>query len=166
MAEPATRVSPLLTFASLYVVVSSVALLFFTYLDSFYPDPAWGDWNAEMALNSVRYAIAAIIVGFPLFLLFTAILDRVVLGKPDAGVHPVGKWMTYLTMFLAVAIMAGDLIALLYYFLDGALTTRFLLKVVVLLVTGGLVLSYYAAFTYIPQWRAALHEHQRVDSSS
>jgi cardiolipin synthase len=30
----------------------------------------------------------------------------------------------------------------------------------------GLVLSYYAAITYIPQWREALREHQRVDSSS
>jgi cardiolipin synthase len=30
----------------------------------------------------------------------------------------------------------------------------------------GLVLSYYAAFTYIPLWRAAVREHHRVDSAS
>ena len=57
----------LLTFASLYITVSSVILLFYTYLDYLYPDPAWGDWYAEAALDTVRYAIAAIAIGFPLF---------------------------------------------------------------------------------------------------
>ncbi len=133
----------LLTFASLYIVVSSVVLLFFTYLNLVYPDPAWGDWHSEAALNTVRYAIAAIIVGAPLFLLLTAVLERTVHRGPDTQAHPAGTWLTYLTLFLAAAIAVGDLITLLYFFLDGALTTRFVLKVAVLLVIAGLVLSYY-----------------------
>jgi hypothetical protein len=133
----------LLTFAALYVTVSSVVALFFTYLDYVYPDPAWGEWNSESALSPVRYAIAAIAVGLPLFLLLTSVVGRLVQREPDGQSHPVGTWLTYLTLFLASAIAVGDLITPLYFFLDGALTTRFVLKVVVLLVIAGLVLAYY-----------------------
>jgi len=133
----------LLTFASLYITVWSVIVLYFTYLDYLYPDPAWMDWYAEAALDTVRYAIAAIIVGFPLFIVVTVILERVVPKEPDSQVHPVRKWLTYFTVFLAAAVILGDVITLLYYFLEGALTTRFVLKVVVLLVMGQVVLSYY-----------------------
>ena len=133
----------LLTFASLYITVSSIIALAFTYLDYVYPDPAWGPWYAEAALSTVRYAIAAIIVGFPLFLLLTAVVDRAAKRDSDDKVHPAANWLTYLTLFLAAAMTVGDLIALLYYFLDGALTTRFLLKVAVLLVISILVLAYY-----------------------
>ncbi len=133
----------LLTFASLYITVSSVIVLFYTYLDYLYPDPAWGDWYAEAALDTVRYAIAAITIGFPLFWLLTVMLERAVLKDPDSQVHPTRKWLTYLTLFLAAAITLGDVITLLYYFLDGALTTRLVLKAAVLLVIAEVVLSYY-----------------------
>lgn len=134
----------LLTFASLYLTLWGVVVLFYTYLDYLYPDPAWNDRAVEMALATVRYAIAAIIVGFPLFSLLTAILERAVLKDSDSLVHPVRKWLTYLTLFLAAAITVGDFITLLYFYLDGALTTRFVLKAVVLLVLAEMVLAYYA----------------------
>lgn len=133
----------LLTFAGLFITVSSVVVLLYTYLDYVYPDPAWGEWYSEAALASVRYAIAAIVVGLPLFLSLTILLGRTVRREPDGRSHPAGTWLTYLTLFLAAAIAMGDLITLLYFFLDGMLTTRFVLKVVVLLVVAGLVLSYY-----------------------
>jgi hypothetical protein len=133
----------LLTFASLYITVTSVIVLFYLYLDYLFPDPAWGDWYAEAALDPVRYAIAAVIVGFPLFLLLTVILERGLLKQPDSQVHPARRWLTYLTLFLAAAVVLGDVITLLYYFLDGALTARFVLKAVVLLVIAEVVLSYY-----------------------
>lgn len=133
----------LLTFALLYITVWGMIVLYFTYLDYLYPDPAWMDWHAEAPLDVVRYAIAAIIVGFPLFLFLTAIGERAIPEDLDRQVHPVRKWLTYLTVFLAAAVILGDIITLLYYFLDGALTARFVLKAVVLLVIAQVVLSYY-----------------------
>jgi hypothetical protein len=133
----------LLTFSLLYVTVWGMIVLYFVYLDYLYPDPAWRDWQAEAPLELVRYAIAAIIVGFPLFLFLTAIGERAVPEDPDRPVHSVRKWLTYLTVFVAAAVIVGDIITLLYYFLDGALTTRFVLKAVVLLVIADVVLSYY-----------------------
>jgi hypothetical protein len=133
----------LLTFALLYITVSSVIVLYFTYLDYLYPDPGWMDWHADAALEGVRYALAAILVGFPLFIVLTAILERAVPKEPDGQIHPTRKWLAYLTVLLAAAVIIGDVITLLYYFLDGALTTRFVLKAVVLLIIANVVLSYY-----------------------
>ena len=132
----------LLTFTALYITVSSVILLFYSYLDYLYPDPAW-NWSAEPALETIRYAIAAIVVAFPLFVLLSTLLDRSTEHAPDGRLHPTRRWLTYLTLFLAAAIMMGDVITLLYYFLAGDMTTRFVLKVVVLLVIAQVVFSYY-----------------------
>jgi hypothetical protein len=133
----------LMSFVSLYVVVGSAIGLYYTFLDHLYPDPAWGDGNIEAMLDGVRYAIAAIVIAFPLFLILSLVLQRVVRQAPDSHKQPVARWLTYLTMFLAAAVMMGDVITLLYYFLDGSLTTRFVLKVVVLLVIAQVILAYY-----------------------
>jgi hypothetical protein len=133
----------LLTFTTLYITVGSMIRLYFNYLDYLFPDPADIYWNIDAVLEGVRYAIAAIFIGFPLFAVLTAILERAVLTEPDSQVPAIRKWLTYLTIFLAAAITLGDVITLLFYFLNGTLTTRFILKVVVLLVIAQVVLSYY-----------------------
>jgi hypothetical protein len=133
----------LLTFALLYVTVASVLVLYFTYLDHLYPDPAWKDWYADAPLDVVCYHIATILVGFPVFAVLTVILERAVQTEPDSLVHPARKWLMYSTLFLAAAVILGDIIALLSFFFSGALTTRFVLKAVVLLVIADVVLCYY-----------------------
>lgn len=147
----------LLTFVSLYITVWAVILLCYTYLDYLYPDPAWGEAGVEAALDAVRYAIAAAIIGFPLFVVLTAILERAVLQDPNSQLNPLRKWLTYLTLFLAAALTLGDVITLLYYFLDGALTTRFVLKAIVLLVIAELTLSYYVLSPQPGKPRPASH---------
>jgi Domain of unknown function (DUF5671) len=133
----------LLTFAMLYITVSSMIALYFNYLNYLFPDPADIHWNIDAVLEGVRYAIAAIVIGFPLFAVLTVILERAVLREPDSQVPAIRKWLTYLTVFLAAAITVGDVITLLFYFLNGAYTTRFILKTVVLLVIVQVVLCYY-----------------------
>ena len=133
----------LMSFVSLYVVVGSVIGLYYTFLDHLYPDPAWRNVDVDAMLDGVRYAIAAVIIAFPLFLVLSLVLERVVRQAADSAKQPVARWLTYLTMFLAAAVMMGDLITLLFYFLDGSLTTRFVLKVIVLLVIAQVILAYY-----------------------
>jgi hypothetical protein len=133
----------LLTFVLLYIAVGSAIALYFIFLDYLYPDPAWMDWQVGVALVTVRHSIAAILVSFPLFVFLTLVLDCAVAKERDGQGHPVRKWLTYLTLFLAASVIVVDLITLLYFFLEGALTTRFVLKVVALLVICEVVLSYY-----------------------
>ncbi|MGB3353368.1 MAG: DUF5671 domain-containing protein [Mycobacterium sp.] len=53
------------------------------------------------------------------------------------------RWFTYLAMFVAVAVIIGDFVTLVAYVLAGGTTARFLLKVLVVAVVAGLILSYY-----------------------
>ncbi len=133
----------LMSFVTLYVVVTAIIVLYYMFLDFLFPDPGWELANVDAFLDVVRYAIAAVIVAFPLFLILSQILERLVRRTPDSHKQPVARWLTYLTMFLAAAVMMGDLITLLFYFLDGSVTTRFVLKVVVLFVIAEVILSYY-----------------------
>jgi hypothetical protein len=57
----------------------------------------------------------------------------------------VRRWALVLTVFLAGAVVIGDLITLVNYFLGGELTTRFVLKVLVLLLVAGAVFLHFFA---------------------
>lgn len=135
----------LLTFASLYVTLISLLILFFTYINRALPDPAVDGafYDPDNGLSSVRWSLAAIIVSFPLFLW----LSRKILL--EIGVHPekawtgVRRWLTYLTLFVAALAIMGDGITLLFNLLQGELSLRFLLKVFVVALLTGLTFTYY-----------------------
>jgi hypothetical protein len=55
----------------------------------------------------------------------------------------VRKWLTYIALLIAAAIMIGDIITFLTYFLKGDLTARFVWKVGVTLAISGGVFWYY-----------------------
>jgi hypothetical protein len=54
------------------------------------------------------------------------------------------KWLTYITLFVAGLTLAGDLVTVLYYFIDGQeLTPGFLLKILSVFVVILVVFLYY-----------------------
>jgi hypothetical protein len=138
----------LLTFTALYTWATSLILLFFTYIDFAFPDPAWRTsyYAMEAALSSVRASLAALVVSFPIFLILWHFLLREVRRHPEKAKGAIRRWLGYLSLFVGAVTLSADVITLIYYLLEGQLTVRFLLKVTVLfLIAGGLVL--YLAFT-------------------
>src|SRR5690606_33871779 len=85
-----------------------------------------------------------LIIVFPLFIVLSSLTYQSYRNAPEKKHLWVRKWFIMLTLFIAGIVLAGDLVTLLYYFLDGReLTTGFLLKFLsVLLVSGG-VFGYY-----------------------
>ena len=93
---------------------------------------------------SISFPVATLIVVFPLFLFLANILQKGYAADPERKEYPVRKWLIYVTLFVAGAVLAGDLVTLIYYFLDGReLTTGFLLKVLSVLVVTGCIFGYY-----------------------
>ena len=138
----------LLTFTALYTWATSLILLFFTYIDFAFPDPASRTtyYAMEAALSSLRFSLAALIVSFPIFLMLWHFLLREVRRHPEKAKGAIRRWLGYLALFVGAVTLAADVITLIYYLLEGQLTVRFLLKVTVLfLIAGSLVL--YLAFT-------------------
>jgi hypothetical protein len=53
------------------------------------------------------------------------------------------RWLTYLTIFAAAAVLIGDVITLVYNVLGGEFTVRFGLKALVIAILAGAIFGYY-----------------------
>ena len=94
--------------------------------------------------TSISLPVATLIVVFPLFLFLANIVRKGYTEDPSGKDYPVRKWLIYITLFLAGGVLAGDLVTLIYFFLDGQeMTTAFLLKILSVLVVAGCIFGYY-----------------------
>jgi hypothetical protein len=136
----------LLAFTALYTWVISLIALLFTCINVTWPDPAWPvyAYSHEYVSSSIRWALAAIVVAYPVFLLLWRGLLRAFARDPERRQSRVHRWLTYLSLFCAAVTILTDLITLVYYAFDGELTTRFSLKVLVLFVVAGATFLYLA----------------------
>jgi hypothetical protein len=93
---------------------------------------------------SISFPVAALIVLTPVFLWLSYLVTKDSNLDPEKKYIWVRRWFIFLTLFGTGALVIGDLITLLYYFIDGReLTTGFLLKVLSVLVVAGVVFGYY-----------------------
>lgn len=133
----------LLLFATLYISAFEVGSLLFDLVNRAFPDPADPAWRVSRSAASMRWAVAAIAVAFPVFLFVANLLGKEMARSPVKRLSAVRRWLTYVTLFLAAGIVIGDLITLLYNVLGGELSTRFLLKVLIVGVIAGTIFGYY-----------------------
>ncbi len=126
--------------AALYFLVINLTQLVFQTIDFAFPRTP----EATGYIPDVSFPIAALIIGFPLYLILMNIVARNEATDPAKKELSVRKWLAYLTLFVAGAAIAVDLIILLTAFLRGEeITTGFILKVLVALVVAGIVFGYY-----------------------
>lgn len=134
----------LLTIVTLYASAASFLVLLFQYVNLFIPDVLEaGMYAGESAEAGVRWSLATLVVVFPLYIFVTWIL-----GKRSQSDHSfremrIRKWLVYFTLFAAALILAGDVVALIFRFLEGELTQRFILKVLSVFFVAGSVFGYY-----------------------
>lgn len=123
-------------------VISFIALLF-EYINNQFPDPL--DYYVDPYSGGIRFAMATLIVLVPVTILLMRFIRSEIAREPIKNELWVRRWALVLTVFVAGAAVVGDLIALINYFLGGDLTTRFVLKVIVLLVVAGAVFFHFLA---------------------
>lgn len=124
---------------SLYVAVGFLLNLLFSVINSAYPQIGGYFYNPSISLQ-----VAALIVLTPVFLVLSYLVSKGEAFNPEKRNLWIKRWSTYLTMFISGVIIVGDLITLIYYFLDGRdLTTSFLLKVLAVFVVLGALFGYY-----------------------
>src|SRR6185369_6211923 len=126
----------LLGIITLIVSVISFITLWFQYINVWLPDVLQYAGTGSSYLDPIRWAVAALVVVFPVYILVCWILGRDY--KADASRREVRarKWLLYLTLFIAAVTIIVDLITLLYNYLNGDLTLAFFFKILVVLVTA------------------------------
>jgi hypothetical protein len=136
----------LLAFTALYASAISLILLFFTYIEFWFPDPTTrtSTYALDAALSGIRAQLATLLVAYPLFLLVWCYLLREVHLAPEKAKSGVRRWLSFLSLFVGAVTIMTDVISVVYYLVEGDLTVRFLLKVLTLFVITGAIFVYLA----------------------
>lgn len=130
----------LLNIAGLYASAASLITLFFQYINVAFPDSLNPYYDPG---DSIRWAMASLIIIFPVFLWVSRFLHKDLEVSPEKSDLRIRKWLLHLTLFAAAILIIGDLVTLIYNFLQGELTVPFLLKVLSVLVVAAAVFGYY-----------------------
>lgn len=134
----------LLIFSTLATWTIGFGCLAFALIDRWLADPLFSGYQQSFDAYTISTSLAALMVAFPLYLLLTRAVVRDAAAHPEKLDSSIRKWLTYMALVIAAAVFMGDLIGALAYLLRGELTSRFLLKsLVVLTLSGGVFFYYY-----------------------
>jgi hypothetical protein len=129
----------LLAVITLYISAGSFINLVFQLINIGFPDPL----RYDVSGSALRWAIASLIILFPVFLWVSRSITRDIAAHHEKQELRIRKWLLYFTLFAAAGFIIGDLIALIFNFLEGELTARFLLKAGTVLAVAAAVFWYY-----------------------
>ena len=110
---------------------STVALLVFLFnlINIALPDSV-ETYLSQGYSASLRFSISSLIIIFPAFLIISYFINRDLKQYHEKRNIWIRKWFIHLTLFLAGLTIAADLVATVNVFLNGEITSRFVLKVV------------------------------------
>lgn len=126
---------------TLYVSIVSFLSLVFSIVNKLFPDTL--SYYGDSYSYGMRMAVASLIVVFPLFLWLSKLVRRDIDADSSRREVTARRVLTWITLFVSGAAVSIDLVVLLNTFLGGEITTRFVLKVLAVLVVAGSVLAYY-----------------------
>lgn len=130
---------------SLFGSIGAFIGLVFDYINYAFPDPL-AYYASNPYESGVAYEMSSFIILGALCLILMRIIHRNIQKDPTRADIWVRRWALFLTLFVAGAAIAIDLIVLLTSFLNGEeLSTRFLLKVAVVLLVAAAGFMHFLA---------------------
>jgi hypothetical protein len=135
----------LLSIITLAMAAVNLGVLLFQFVNIAIPDPISSGYGyyVESYHSTMRWALATLVIVFPVYVWVARFLKKDLEQNPDKLESKIRKWFLYFTLFVASSVIIGDLVALVYNFLEGELTTRFFLKIASILFIAGSVFWYY-----------------------
>lgn len=125
----------------LYASAIALGNLLFSVINQAYPAVTASYYYSS---PNISLPVATLIIVFPIFLFLSYLLEREYRKEPKKEESWVRRWSVYITLFVSGLILVGDLVAVLYKFLDGQdLTAAFLLKALTVLTITVLVFGYH-----------------------
>ncbi len=128
---------------AMYVSVSFLLTLLFGIINSVYPDDADTYWNIEQATESVKLGIAMLVVFFPTLIILTRLSNNARRQENSITYTVLTKWVLYLSLLVGGFVLLGTLVTVIYTFLNGELTTRFIMKAGSMIGVVGIAFHYY-----------------------
>lgn len=133
----------LFAIVALYWVAISFITLCWQYINYFFPDVLTLRYEEQPYIWPIRFSVASLIIIFPLFLFASWYLNKIYDREAAVRESKIRKWLIYLTLFVAALIIVGDLVSVIFNFLGGDVTVKFILKALSVLVVASAVFGYY-----------------------
>ncbi len=132
----------MLSLVALIFMAMSTGMIIFQIINKKIIDAA-GTLPGMFDEGAMKFAISAIIIAAPIYYIMTWQINKNLLsGKLDkeAGVR---KWLTHFILFVSSVVMIGWFIAIVYNFLEGELTLKFILRAATAIFIAAAIFSYY-----------------------
>ena len=133
----------LLAMVTLYWSAVTFITLLWQYINYFFPDILRTYYGSNASTDLIRFAVASLIIVFPIFILVSWYLNKLYAKEAQVRESRIRKWLIYLTLFITSLVIIGDLVSVINIFLEGEITTRFILKALSVLLVAGVVFGYY-----------------------
>lgn len=129
-------------FTTLILSGYNLGALLFELINRGFPDPGAREFS-QSTIEAIRWYLSSLIVASPVFLYVAWLVGRDIRQEPTKRTSKVRRQLTYVTLFIASCVLIGDFISVVYNFLGGELTVRFVLKVLTVALIAGTAFSYY-----------------------
>jgi hypothetical protein len=130
-------------FTALCFSASYLVSLIHATLDIALPDNADHAYLLTRAEKRIRWAISVLLVAAPVFYWLTVHTNRLIAADASHRRSLVRNWFTYIALFLTALAFFGDASYVIYNFLNGEITLRFLLKALTVAMVAGGVFWFY-----------------------
>ena len=130
----------LLSFVALVFMALSVGMVFFEIINKSVYDAID---NSSFSSGILQFAISALIIATPIYYLISGMIAKGLRKEElekDSGIR---RWLTYFIILVSSLIILGELISTITNFLSGELTTRFILKALVVAVISAITFTFY-----------------------
>lgn len=131
----------LLNIFTFYAAVISFITLYIQYINVLFPDAL--NFYFTGISDTIRRSASILVIAVPVFLLTSWLLTKTFSSEDEKREFKLRKWLIYFTLFISAVTIIVDLITLVFNFFSGELTTRFFLKVFVVLSVAAAVFGYY-----------------------
>lgn len=133
----------LVLFATLYIFAFDVGAILFSIIDRRLPDAAANPYARDFAMDVIRWSTSGVLIALPVFLYLSRLIGRTLAREPEKRGSAIRRWLTYLTLFVAAIVLISNFVVLVSGFLSGELTTRVLLKSLVVFAIAATVFGHY-----------------------
>ena len=132
----------MLSLVALVFTALSTGMIIFQIINKLIPDVP-GFFQGSFSDSSLKYAISQLIIAAPIFFLTMRQIHKYLFSGELDNNSGIRKWLTYFMLFVSSVVLIGWLIGTLNSFMQGELTTKFLLKAITAIGISATVFSYF-----------------------
>ena len=131
----------LFNIVTFYLSVIGFITLYIQYINVLFPDKL--NYYFTAIAQGVRWSTSVLFISIIAYVITSWMLEKDLKQHKEKRNLKLRKWLIYFTLFISAVTIIIDLMTFVYNFLDGELTTRFGLKVLVVLLVAAAVFGYY-----------------------